>query len=203
MWLRFPFFHHMTPRHWVVESQRFETTRLSWNVGNLMPSDAASYLTVNFKVHESVHGKSIPIYIQQDATLHSLFISGNCSTYFEWYLYPSSGALTTISTAFGICHTVTVTVWQIPDVVDTVVYAPDDGWKYHPKYVEQFPDINKLCRVASCWIYIGILQLQRPYTLTLWESSHQKRRNRAFDFQRMLRAFPLWDEANGSQDVVR
>jgi hypothetical protein len=50
-------------------------------------------------------------------------------------------------------------VWQIPDAVDTVVCAPDDGWKYHPKHVEQFPDINKLCNVASCWIYeyIGIL----------------------------------------------
>jgi hypothetical protein len=24
-------------------------------------------------------------------------------------------------------------------------------------YIEQFPDINKLCNVASCWIYIGIL----------------------------------------------
>jgi len=34
-----------------------------------------------------------------------------------------------------------------------------DGWKYHPKHVELFPDINKLCNVASCWIYeyIGIL----------------------------------------------
>ena len=32
----------------------------------------------------------------------------------------------------------------------------DDGWKYHPKHVEQFPDINKLCNVASCWICIGI-----------------------------------------------
>ena len=31
--------------------------------------------------------------------------------------------------------------------------APDDGCKYHPKHVEQFPDINKLCNVASCWIY--------------------------------------------------
>ena len=42
---------------------------------------------------------------------------------------------------------------------DTVVCAPDDGWKYQPKHVEQFPDINKLCNVASCWIYeyIGIL----------------------------------------------
>jgi hypothetical protein len=34
--------------------------------------------------------------------------------------------------------------------------TPDDGWKYHPKHVEQFPDINKLCNVASCWIYTGI-----------------------------------------------
>jgi len=28
----------------------------------------------------------------------------------------------------------------MPDAVDTFVCAPDDGWKYHPKYVEQFPD---------------------------------------------------------------
>jgi hypothetical protein len=48
--------------------------------------------------------------------------------------------------------------------VDTVVCAPDDGWKYHPKHVEQFPDINKLCDVASCWIYesTGILLGARP-----------------------------------------
>jgi hypothetical protein len=46
---------------------------------------------------------------------------------------------------------------QIPDAVDRVVCAPDDGWKYHPKHLEQFPDINKQCNVASCWIYIGIL----------------------------------------------
>jgi hypothetical protein len=35
-------------------------------------------------------------------------------------------------------------------------------WKYHPKHVEQFPDINKLCNVASCWIYIGILLGAHP-----------------------------------------
>jgi len=29
--------------------------------------------------------KYIPIYIQQEVTLHGLFISGNCSTRFEWY----------------------------------------------------------------------------------------------------------------------
>jgi hypothetical protein len=48
---------------------------------------------------------SIPIYIQQDATLHSLFIPGNYSTRFGWYFHPSSGAHTTVSTASGICHT--------------------------------------------------------------------------------------------------
>ena len=42
-----------------------------------------------------------------------------------------------------------------PDAVDTVVCAPGDGWRYHTKHVEQFPEINKLCNV-SCWIYIRI-----------------------------------------------
>jgi hypothetical protein len=49
----------------------------------------------------------IPIYIQKDATLYSLFISGNCSTCFGWYLHPSSGAYINVSTASVICHTVT------------------------------------------------------------------------------------------------
>jgi hypothetical protein len=55
-------------------------------------------------------------------------------------------------------------VLQIPDAVDTVVCAPDDGWKYHSKHVKQFPDINKVCDVASYWIYdyIGILLRARP-----------------------------------------
>jgi hypothetical protein len=48
------------------------------------------------------------------------------------------------------------------------VCAPGDGWKYHPKYVEQFSDINKLCNVASCWIYIGIyLRCMDPKTSDL------------------------------------
>jgi hypothetical protein len=38
-----------------------------------------------FDVHGSVHPNNILIYVQQDATLHSLFISGNCSTCFGWY----------------------------------------------------------------------------------------------------------------------
>jgi hypothetical protein len=43
-------------------------------------------------------------------------------------------------------------------------------WKYHPKHVEQFPDINKLCDVASCLIYeyIGILLEARPILHISW-----------------------------------
>jgi hypothetical protein len=46
--------------------------------------------------------------------------------------------------------------------VDTVVCAPDDGWKYYPKHVEHVPDMNKMCNFASCWIYIGILLGAHP-----------------------------------------
>jgi hypothetical protein len=58
-----------------------------------------------FNVHGFVHRNNVLVYIQQHATLHSLF--GNCSTCFGWYLHPSSGAQTTVSTASRICHTVT------------------------------------------------------------------------------------------------
>jgi len=34
---------------------------------------------------------------------------GNRSTCFGWYYHPSSGAQTTVSTAFGICRSVTAT----------------------------------------------------------------------------------------------
>jgi len=52
------------------------------------------------------------------------------------------------------------------DAVDTVVCAPDDGWRYHPKHVERFTDINKLCNDASCWICNGIyLRCTDPWTL--------------------------------------
>ena len=63
---------------------------------------------------------------------------------------------------------VAVMVWQIPDAVDTVVCAPDDGWRYHPKHVEQFTDIIKLRNIASCWTFMGkYLRRKNPWTLIL------------------------------------
>ena len=52
-----------------------------------------------------VHRKCVQTYIQQDATLHSLTISGNCSACFGWCLHISSGAHTTVFTASGTCQT--------------------------------------------------------------------------------------------------
>ena len=69
---------------------------------------SSKYSIEKFNVHGSLHRKSILIYIQQDATLHNI-LSENCFTCFGGYHHPSSGAQTTVSTASGICHTVTAT----------------------------------------------------------------------------------------------
>jgi len=53
--------------------------------------------------------KYIPIIVHQNATIYGLFISVNRSTYFGWYLHPSSGAHVTVSAASGISKTVTAT----------------------------------------------------------------------------------------------
>jgi len=108
------------------------------------------------------------INIQQHAAVYSSFISVKCSTCFGLYCHPSSGAHNTVSTVSGINETVTVVPIQprprqvvvmvslMPDTVDKVLCAPDDGWKYHPKHVEHLTDINELYTAAYCWIIIAI-----------------------------------------------
>ena len=90
-----------------------------------------------FNIYGSMHHKHISVYIQQDVTLHSLFISGNCSTCFGWYLHPSSGAHTTVSTASVICHTVMDKVkllikciWRCKNIVRL-----KSSWTYHLKRI--------------------------------------------------------------------
>jgi hypothetical protein len=65
-----------------------------------------------FNLHGSVHSKNILIYIQQDARLHSLFISGNSSICFGWYFHPSSGTHTTY-----LQHLVFVTPLLLPATI--------------------------------------------------------------------------------------
>ena len=44
----------------------------------------------------------------------------------------------------------------MPNAVDTVTLAPDEGGRYHPQYVERFTGINKLYIDVPCWTIIGI-----------------------------------------------
>ena len=91
------------------------------------------------------------INIQQDAAINSLSV--NCSTCFVWFLYPSSGAQIIVFTASGTSQPLLLPVLNsstiptgsnngrpVPDAVDTVICAPDDGWRNHTKHVEHFTD---------------------------------------------------------------
>jgi len=61
----------------------------------------------------------MPIIVQQDATICSLFIPVDRSTCFGWYFHPSSGAHVTVSTARGISKTVTATVVNVTVVASS------------------------------------------------------------------------------------
>ena len=75
-------------------------------------------------------------------------LSVNCSTCFGWFLHPSSGAQITVAIVeeFRLRHnsstiaTGNSNCWLVPDAADTVICADDDGWRNHPKHVEQFID---------------------------------------------------------------
>jgi hypothetical protein len=90
--------------------------------------DRFSYVS-NSKFHENPCSGSWAKYLRADEWKHGrtdmtklysniyptrcnatqFILSGNCSTCFGWYHHLSSGAQTTVSTASGICHTVTAT----------------------------------------------------------------------------------------------
>jgi hypothetical protein len=97
-----------------LKSDSLDSTDTEWlKYRAIMWPSGSTFAVLTFNLlmwRNGLAPNSIPKYIQQVeqvATLHSLFISGNCSTCFGWYFQPSSGAHTTVSTASGICHTVT------------------------------------------------------------------------------------------------
>ena len=74
-----------------------------------------------------------------------------------YYNFSFPGIIETVAATCPIqsrSRQVSVTVSTMPDTVDTVIWAPCYGWRYHPKHVEQFADVNKLYIVASFWIII-------------------------------------------------
>jgi hypothetical protein len=86
----------------------------------------------------------ILIYIQQDAALHSLFylktalhVSGGTTTHHQdrKKLY-----LQRLIFATPLLLPAAIAAGSSNGVTNTVVCAPEDGWWYRPKHVEQFPD---------------------------------------------------------------
>ena len=86
-----------------------------------------------------MHRKNILIYIQQDATLHSVF-------YLETALHVSGGTTTPHQERkqLYLQHLVFVTPLLLPAATveelersssSSTISAHDDGWRYHPKHV--------------------------------------------------------------------
>ena len=92
----------------------------------------------SFMVHGFLIRKYIPIYIQHDATLHSLFISGNCSTCFGWYLHPSSGAyIIVFFNVHGSVHRKYILIYIQHDATLHSLFISGNcctclGWYFHP-----------------------------------------------------------------------
>jgi len=83
---------------------------------------------------------------------------------------------------------VAVTVSIIPDTVYTVIWAPDDGWWYHPKHVERFTDINKMYIAASCWIIIDTYYtLHGPLNIKYFSDSKKKHTESALHYSVLFR----------------
>ena len=94
---------------------------------------------------------SIPIYIQKDATLHSLFISGNCSTCFGWYFHPSLGTHMTVFTASGICHTVTA-ICRYRGRVGTGLSVPWVAYATHST-------LKPVPTLPLCYSFFSVMQI--------------------------------------------
>ena len=122
------------------------------------------------------------VYLYLETALH---VSGGTSTHHQESIQLYLQHLVFVTTCYLPLQR------QIPNVINTVVCDPDDEWRYHPKYEEQFPDINELYKVASCWIYIYIyiyiyqnikLCYLRRFSINISRESLQTARNAAGDF---------------------
>jgi hypothetical protein len=69
------------------------------------PGSSLTFILLMWRIGRTPNSIPIYSYIQQDATSHSLFISGNCSTCFGWYFHPSSrGAYNCIYSIWYLSH---------------------------------------------------------------------------------------------------
>jgi hypothetical protein len=98
--LKFIFFHKFSDS--IPHSSTFAHTtnfKIMFSQNSII---VGAYLASN-KIHKYYSN----IYPTRCNVTQFIILSGNCPTGFGWYHHPSSGAQTTVSTASGICHTVT------------------------------------------------------------------------------------------------
>jgi hypothetical protein len=102
---------------------------------------------VYFNIYESVRRKNILTH--PDATLHSLIYLGTaqhvsggntthhqeCKQLYLQHLLFVTPLLPPAALAAGSSNSVTNTRYYRSSFC-----SPDDGWRYHPKHIEQFPD---------------------------------------------------------------
>jgi len=55
------------------------------------------------------------------------------------------------------------------------VCAPDDGWRYHPKHVEQFPDINMIYLLTAIGLSPGGIYTQTIHRTTQITTEQHKK----------------------------
>ena len=102
------------------------------------------------------------MYIQQDATLHSLFISAKLLYLFRVVSPP----------IIRSTHNCIYSIWYWSTCYRYLVMGGDTTQNMY----SSFPEINKLCNFASCWKYIWIyLRCTDPWTLNFRNIPDHKR----------------------------
>jgi len=83
----------------------------------------------------------ISIIVQQDGTMYSLLYF--CKLLYMFWVVTPPIIRSTCNCNYSIWHWSNHLCYfpQWPDAVITVTCAPDDGWSYHSKHVEQFTEI--------------------------------------------------------------
>jgi hypothetical protein len=110
-----PSFCTLTSRSNLLDGRRFteddlwssvhEKQELIWQCASLL-WDTGSRPSSEQTLEELKATKSYSNMSPIRCNVTRFILSGNCSTCFGWYLHPSTGAQTPVSTASGICHTV-------------------------------------------------------------------------------------------------
>ena len=99
---------------------------------------------------------------------------------------------------------VAVQVSLMPDTVDTVLWASDDGWNTTRNMLSSLTDWNKVYSVASCWIIIAILydtqSIEHKKYIISYHNLHVSEEPAIFIF---VEFFYSWSEGRNSYRNVR